>query len=341
LKTITLLSHDSATISLLRAIAPSLHCTLHVIADWEKFAQQSGRIQNSKLVIADLQTIANSHVPLSAAISALRRVAPGSKIVLTAPRSKLIEDYDREWAKNLGADALVPQMRATRWSVIKSQILGAINDDAAAIDADANRVTPFIRVAQRAERKDEALVGVAALESAGVDLPSLALRIGRSGGVPIRDRTYHLRTYEECFVAAEAVSWIAAAHRTNSTTAIAIGKALQATGLIYHVAREQLFAEENFFFRVTKIPALGALEDLAAQVVASTGFDRRDRNYLGTTYTHCFVGSEATEWLVKRGYSINEAMSIMQRLMDLSIIAHVTDDQPFKSGNFFYRFNAE
>jgi Domain found in Dishevelled, Egl-10, and Pleckstrin (DEP) len=341
MKTITLLSDDSATISLFRAVAPPIHCTLQVIADWQALAQHSSRVQNSQLIVVDLQTVATSGYPMSAAVSTLRLLAPKSKIILTAPRARLIDDHDINWARSCGADAILPQLRASRWNAVNTQILGALNEDAAAAQSDAQRVTPFIRVAQQAERKDQALFDLATVENSGIDLPSLALRLGRSGGVDVRNRTYRMRTYEECFVASDAVHWIASAHRTTTKIALAIGKALQESGLIYHVAREQQFAEENFYFRVSKISALNTIEDIAAQVSAATGFDRQDRSYLGTTYPNCFVGNEALNWFAVRGYSTNEAMSIGQRLLDLSIITHVTNDHPFKASNLFYRFTTE
>ncbi len=341
MKHLTLISNDSTTISLLRAIAPSTHCALQVVGDWAALAQQSTRVQNSQLVVIDLQTIATSGIPPSAAVAALRRFAPESRIALLASRAKLIDGHDTQWAKSLEADLILPQIRALRWSYVSAPILDALNDDSTNAQSDAQRVMPFIRVAQQTERKEDALSGIAAVESVGIDLASLALRMGRSGGVDIRDRVYHLRTYEECFVASDAMQWIASAHRTTSATALEIGKALQTSGLIYHVAREQSFADEHFFFRVAKISPLNTIEDVVAQVSAKTGFVRRDRSYLGTTYPHCFVGSEAVSWFLARGYSVNEAMSMGQRLLDLSIISHVVNDQPFKAGNFFYRFNAE
>jgi Domain found in Dishevelled, Egl-10, and Pleckstrin (DEP) len=340
MKTMTLVSSDSMTISLFRTISPALRCDLHVIGDWSTLAYPSNHTETSMVVILDLQTVAAAAIPVSAAVATLRRLAPQSKIILTAPRAKLIDDHDSQWASSVGADGIVAQLRALRWKTLCKPILAALNDNETSAQQDAQRLAPFIRAAQQAERREDALSLVASVETAGVDLASLALRMGRSGGVDIRDRTYHLRTYEAVFVSSDALHWIASAHRCTSAAALAIGKALQACGLIYHVAREQLFDDENFFFRVAKISARHAFDDVTAQVSATTGFVRRDRSYLGTSYPNCFVGSEALDWFVSHGYSVNEAMSMGQRLLDLSIISHVTNDQPFKAGNFFYRFSA-
>jgi hypothetical protein len=39
-----------------------------------------------------------------------------------------------------------------------------------------------------------------------------------------------------------------------------------------------------------------------------------------------------------QGYTVNEALSIGQRLIDLSLAHHVVDEHPFKNEKLFYRF---
>jgi predicted RNase H-like HicB family nuclease len=44
------------------------------------------------------------------------------------------------------------------------------------------------------------------------------------------------------------------------------------------------------------------------------------------------------EWIQAQGYTRNEALSMGQRLIDLSIAHHVADEHPFKNEKLFYRF---
>ena len=59
-------------------------------------------------------------------------------------------------------------------------------------------------------------------------------------------------------------------------------------------------------------------------------------------YPNCFVGNEAVSWLSDRlKISREEAIEVGQRLIDENWIHHVTHEQPFQDGNFFYRFLAK
>ena len=70
-----------------------------------------------------------------------------------------------------------------------------------------------------------------------------------------------------------------------------------------------------------------------------TGVGIQDRAYHGTTYPMCFVGSDAVEWLRERfKLSLNEALTVGKRLVDLRVFHHVTDAHGFRDGNYFYRF---
>ena len=39
-----------------------------------------------------------------------------------------------------------------------------------------------------------------------------------------------------------------------------------------------------------------------------------------------------------QGHTVNEALSMGQQMIDLSLIHHVHDEHPFKNENLFYRF---
>jgi Domain found in Dishevelled, Egl-10, and Pleckstrin (DEP) len=69
------------------------------------------------------------------------------------------------------------------------------------------------------------------------------------------------------------------------------------------------------------------------------GVKIKDRRYRLRTYSQCFVGSEAVDWMRDRfRISRAEALQLGQRLMDAKHIHHVVDGHEFKDGYFFYRF---
>jgi hypothetical protein len=340
MKNMVLLSQDPSTQALLRSTAGVAHLELRVAATLAQLVDSMSMTANDGcIVIVGLDALVASQRSAARAVAKVREKLPTASIVLHAERKFLIDRFDLEWAKMCGADGIVPRITATRWMHSGDELLRFIEPDEAARARLHQRIMPYLRAAQQLEAKDEATKWVAACEASRYDLADLAQRMGRSGGVDIRDRSYHLRGYPECFAASDAVNWLAKALSVDETQAITVGRAIQATGLIYHVAREQSFANDYLFFRVARLPQTFVIADFVTQVSASTGFTRRDRSYLGTEYPHCFVGKEAIAWCRARRMSVNEAMTASQRLVDLSIVSHVINEHPLKDEELFYRFH--
>ena len=139
-------------------------------------------------------------------------------------------------------------------------------------------------------------------------------------------------------MASESIVWLERVLRIDREKAIAIGLALQAAGLIYHVAREQIFDYGNYYFRVAQLPPRWTLDRFYSLVRSDAGFSVADRTSRGTAYASCFVGSEAVDWMLVQNYTLNQAMSCGQRLLDVSLAHHVLDEHPFKNDKLFYRF---
>lgn len=73
-----------------------------------------------------------------------------------------------------------------------------------------------------------------------------------------------------------------------------------------------------------------------------TGLALADRRWRFLTYSKCFVGSEAVQWLCKHlSCDPAKAVATGQRLMDAGIIHHVTHSEPFADNYFFYRFQED
>ncbi len=72
------------------------------------------------------------------------------------------------------------------------------------------------------------------------------------------------------------------------------------------------------------------------------GLKVADRRWRLISYTKCFVGTEAVQWMVDN-LSVDKktAISLGQRLMDAGIIRHVTQSEPFSDKYYFFRFQED
>ena len=337
---ILLLSSDPITLALMRASSDAFECTLDAFADATDLKRKLEKPTDDMpvKVVFDLAALAQAGVRLANACTRVRQHFPTAKIGLIASATHHIDDAATEWAIEAGADVIVGQINPWRWAATGERLFAALLDDDEMVTAASRRVGPYLRAAARTNTGNVNARLIADAEADGIDLPALAFRMQRSGGADIADRRFRLRIYPECFIASEGVTWIERALRVPREKAVAIGQALQAAGLIYHVAREQPFADEALFFRVAQIPANWTIERFYSLIRSEAGFEIADRSYMGTKYTKTFVGSEAVDWIQAQGHTVNEALSMGQRLIDLSIAHHVADEHPFKNEKLYYRF---
>jgi hypothetical protein len=81
------------------------------------------------------------------------------------------------------------------------------------------------------------------------------------------------------------------------------------------------------------------LRQLAEEMKREKGLNIKTRRYKLKLYHHCFVGSEAVDWLVEKlKISRPAAINIGQKLIDKKIIHHVSDEHSFKDELLYYRF---
>lgn len=337
---ILLLSNVPMTLALMRAASDAFECTLDAFADANELNRklEKHKDSNEVVVIMELGALADASVRLANACALVRRRHAITTIGLIASAIHHIDEATQLWATESGADVIVGQINPWRWAATGEALLTALLQNPAAVAAASRRVSPYLRAAISTASTNLDARLIAEAEARGIDLPALAFRMQRSGGVNIQDRRYRLRIYPECFVASEAVTWLERGLRVPREQAILIGQALQAAGLIYHVAKEQTFADAELFFRVARLSRLWTLERFYASIRSEAGFSVLDRNHSGNRYGRCFIGSEAVDWMQAQGDTLNEAMSMGQRLIDLSLAHHVLDEHSFKNEKLFYRF---
>ena len=191
-----------------------------------------------------------------------------------------------------------------------------------------------------------------------VDLYQLAAEM-RAGAVPldIRDRSYRFSSYPACFIAAEAVGWMAQHRGMTRPQAVKVGERMFENGLFHHVTDDHDFKDGNFFFRffadepsIGKMaakqhaPDIGELDvtEVAGRMRGAGGVEVGSRRYLLKTYPKCFTGIQAVNWLAEN-FQLSRPLAVKlgERMLEAGILHHVADDHDFKDGEFFYRYYAD
>lgn len=171
---------------------------------------------------------------------------------------------------------------------------------------------------------------------------AVAARMRAPGGVPRMDRPYLGKVYADCFVGRAAVDWLAREFSLGRDAAVALGQELLKGGVFHHVVKEHGFGDEDLFYRFAEVtPALEKIDlhGVLKRLWARDGLAIDTRRYRGKNYPACFVGSTVVDWLFTHyGLSREEAVTLGQWLLDLSLARHVVDEHPFVDGHFFYRF---
>lgn len=81
-----------------------------------------------------------------------------------------------------------------------------------------------------------------------LDLSAVAETIRGPKGFVIEDRTYHGKTYPQCFVGTEAVDWLKKNHRLTRAEAVAVGQELLGLHVFRHVIDGHAFADWPYFY---------------------------------------------------------------------------------------------
>lgn len=159
----------------------------------------------------------------------------------------------------------------------------------------------------------------------------------------IRDRSYRLKVYKDCFVASEAVSLLL--QLTDSSiaraAAVAVYQRLVDEKIICHVCDpSKRFADDYLFFRFVTESSAGTtnLESLLA--AAKAEIKLRDVRQGKETVTNCFTGHSAIAWLSAREeIGRPEAEKMLQKLVDRGDIEAWADPSlPMTNDSTIFRF---
>jgi Domain found in Dishevelled, Egl-10, and Pleckstrin (DEP) len=82
-----------------------------------------------------------------------------------------------------------------------------------------------------------------------------------------------------------------------------------------------------------------SLKQIALWARDEGGFEVSDRRWRLNAYPRCFVGSQATEFLMERiGCDADKAVRIAEQLRVAGVLHHVAHEHAFEHGDFYYRF---
>jgi hypothetical protein len=82
-----------------------------------------------------------------------------------------------------------------------------------------------------------------------LDLKTLVGELRNVGGIDIRDRRYHLKTYPRCFISSDAIDWFIDNLGIDRPAAIVLGQRLIDEHWIHHVVDQHTFEDGHLFYR--------------------------------------------------------------------------------------------
>jgi hypothetical protein len=306
--------------------------------------------EEARVLVLDLNRLAEDGTHFAAFERWRRLHHPDLRVVLVNSRRHRVSTTERHWAITHGAAALLPGVSRARWQETLLPALQVAREGVSGFRLDRARLESYLKVlVERANGHDhgaDAAFELASLEDAavlgwGIDLEAAAARMAAPGALDIRDRTHRLRTVPACFVASEAVDWLAANYALERPRAVRVGRALQRWDLLYHVGREQAFDDAGIFFRFTADAALEKLDmdELLRDMRARAGVRTATRSAGGRSLHFCFSGEDAVAWLMReRRLSLSRAITVGQRLIDLGLVQPLAQGQGFINRDLAYRF---
>lgn len=298
------------------------------------------------LVVLDLAVLAQLATPVSAFCAWKNAHCAPARLMLCCSDLLSVRAAEQAWARRHGALGLLCGCSGQHWRESAAPLLRTLLEALDIAKLDEARLKQAVQSVPKPYREGGAIARawakLTALRKRGIRPDELIAGMRAPGGPAVKDRLYHMKTYQECFVGAEAVDWIARETGLPREPAVEAGQALLDLGHVYHVAREQPFLDGFYFYRFAADSARLAaidLNDLLTRLRSPGGVPIRDRTFHAIRFPACFVGAEAVAWLTREcGLTHNEAMTLGQRLIDLFVFHHVVDEHPFKDGDFFYRF---
>ncbi|XP_028414602.1 DEP domain-containing mTOR-interacting protein-like [Dendronephthya gigantea] len=184
------------------------------------------------------------------------------------------------------------------------------------------------------------------------------LRLRLHCGQPsmIKDRRYHARLYQKCFVGRELVDWLVEhLEATNRNIAVQCMRALQDIGLIHHVCDDHQFKDQMLFYRFRRDDGSGGFDKETEFVFQAVDLYNRiladqkkfvvlqDIQYNGQVFKTCFFARRFIDWLVLNGetHSRDEGVEIGKAFLQTGVIKQLSPSIAFQDDSLYYQFRIE
>jgi Domain found in Dishevelled, Egl-10, and Pleckstrin (DEP) len=290
----------------------------------------------NSLVVIDLARLKSYGMHLLDLAKAVESPGLRNRIFLTNIAGR-VNKSDLNLAQALGFSHLVGEVDPRQFSGSVKTFTGWVCSALQLSPHSLNRLPTYLKTVPISSAKETNREMIQRITSNTAEELADAMQ----NGLDISDRSYRLKKFRQCFLANEAIDWLCKQYKLSEVQSIAVGTALQGLGLMYHVAHEQVFANEGFFFRLATSKSVDALpiQQVLDGMIIGKGVEITDRNYLGKTYESCFIGSEAIDHLVNK-WSLDrfDAWVALHRFEQLGLLEHVTLEHGFIDDNSFYRF---
>lgn len=290
------------------------------------------------VVFIDISHSADSNRPAILELDALLpKGVSRQRVFLTRLEDGHVSLADRHWVQSLGFAELFPEFSSADSAGWLGQALDRIHTlfslPAMAPAELARYLGALVDDAKGATARERVR------RQTGMTAEAVAQKL--SGLLDIRDRSYRLKTYPQCFVGKEATAVITRTFGCSDSQAVSLGQDLGALGLLVHVTHGHSFQNESLFFRLAVSDAVNRLNlgKIHAELSAKHGVAVADRSHLGKVYPDCWIGSEAVDWLVAR-YKLarHEAWMVLQRLAQFGLLEHVLQEHDIQDSEYYYRF---
>lgn len=172
----------------------------------------------------------------------------------------------------------------------------------------------------------------------------------------IKDRRYHARLYQKCFIGRELVDWlIEHLEASDRIMAVKCIRALQDIGLIHHVCDDHAFKDQMLFYRFRRDDGSGGFDkeiqlifqaiDLYNRILADQKkfVVLQDIQYNDQVFKTCFLARRFVDWLVVNAeiQSRDEGVEIGKAFLRTGVIKQLSPGPSFQDDNLYYQFTVE
>ncbi len=348
--TVILLQLDPIQEKLIATALQSMSLRVRKISSVDPIESQlkmltSGNAKNRPLLIcADLARLAKENLSWTAFCLQIKSQIPRAALIATNSQMMLPQTQTVQWVKQAGGLELIGRLSSRRYVTGVTPLMDCVAKlfdlqySAEQLKSYASGM--LVSEDPTKDPRDNEQQAWALLDEMNISPAQLMAKMAASKPqVPVTNRRYRLRLYQQCFLGSEAASWLAGYLRISADQAVDVGNLLLQCRLIDHVTREKPFDKNGWFYRYQAKSSVTARLDfsLIAKEIDKI-FNVQDRYWRGLSFSRCFTGDQAVTALTREyGVTEFEALWLGQQLQELFLYRHVADEHDFQNQSYFYR----